>query len=211
MRKTVLLLIACLSLAIVGDAQTKRTAKSVRKAKTTTPAKEPVVPPSANGKFKFDWTKGFVNDADGKDFVVISAPGKSVNDIKSSVISTLSDMYSNPSKVISTLGDNIINLNAHEPKACWYSTEDFVYDYNFNYNIKIECKEGKIKVCSPSISNIIERIYVGFGNYKSSNIDLNKMYSLLHKLKPEFTQTLEDNFNSHITKIITGLSSNSDW
>ena len=102
-------------------------------------------------------------------------------------------------------------MNAHEPKACWYSTEDFVYDYNFNYNIKIECKEGKIKVCSPSISNIIERIYVGFGNYKSSNIDLNKMYSLLHKLKPEFTQTLEDNFNSHITKIITGLSSNSDW
>lgn len=211
MRKTVLLLIACLSLAIVGDAQTKRTAKSVRKAKTTTPAKEPVVPPSANGKFKFDWTKGFVNDADGKDFIVISAPGKSVNDIKSSVVSALSDMYSNPSKVISTLGDNIINLNAHESNACWYSTKDFVYDYNFNYNIKIEYKEGKIKVCSPSISNITERRYAGSGIYDYFTIDLNKMYSLLHELKPEFTKILEDKFNNHVSKIITGLSSNSDW
>ena len=66
-------------------------------------------------------------------------------------------------------------------------------------------------MCSPSISNIIERIYVGFGNYKSSNIDLNKMYSLLHELKPEFTKILEDKFNNHVSKIITGLSSNSDW
>lgn len=52
MRKAVLLLIACLSLAIVGNAQTKRTAKPVSKAKTTTPVKEPIAPPSANGKFK---------------------------------------------------------------------------------------------------------------------------------------------------------------
>ena len=122
-----------------------------------------------------------------------------------------SDMYSNPSKVISTLGDNIINLNAHEPKACWYSTEDFVYDYNFNYNIKIEYKEGKIKVCSPSLSNINERVYVGFGNYKTFNTDLDKLYSLLHKLDPDFTKILEDKFNNHVTQIITKLSSNSDW
>ena len=207
MKRTLLLLTVCLSLSIIGNAQTK---KPIRKTIPQKTVKAPE-PPSANGKFKFDWTKGFVNDADGKDFIVISAPGKSVNDIKSSVISALSDMYSNPNKVISTLGDNIINLNAHEPKACWYSTKDFVYDYNFNFNIKIEYKEGKIKVCSPSFSNITERIYVGFGNYNSSNIDLNKMYSLLHKLNPEFAKTLEDKFNNHVSKIISGLSSNSDW
>lgn len=210
MKRTLLLLAVCLALSVVGNAQTKKPVRKSTQTRTTQPVKTPE-PPSANGKFKFDWTKGFVNDTDGKDFIVISAPGKSVNDIKSSVISALSDMYSNPNKVISTLGDNIINLNAHEPKACWYSTEDFLYDYNFNYNIKIEYKEGKIKVCSPSISNITERIYVGFGNYNSSNIDLNKMYSLLHKLNPDFTKTLEDKFNNHVSKIITGLSSKSDW
>ena len=160
MKRKLLLLVVCLSLSAVGNAQTK---KPVRKTIPNKTVKTPE-PPSANGKFKFDWTKGFVNDADGKDFIVISAPGKSVNDIKSSVVSALSDMYSNPSKVISTLGDNIINLNAHEPRACWYSTEDFVYDYNFNYNIKIEYKEGKIKVCAfPWIAlTLLERLFNDF-------------------------------------------------
>lgn len=211
MKRILIFLVACLSLSLVGNAQTKKPVRKTNQSRVSRPVTKAPEPPSANGKFKFDWTKGFVNDADGKDYIVISAPGKTVNDIKSSVVSALSDMYSNPSKVISTLGDNIINLNAHEPKACWYSTEDFVYDYNFNYNIKIEYKEGKIKVCSPSLSNITERVYVGFGNYKTFDIDLNKMYSLLHKLNPDFTKTLEDKFNSHVSKIVEGLSSNSDW
>ena len=204
MKRTLLLLAICLSFSVVGNAQTR---KPVRK--TTTPeVKKPAIP-SANGKFKFDGTKGFINNKNKKDYIVISAPGKSTTDIKTSVISTLSDMYSNPNKVISTLGDNIINLNAYASDAFYI----IIKIYSFNYNIKIEIKEGKIKVCSPSFSNITERRQSGSYVTGSSTIGVGAMYLLLYETKQpvDFSKILIDKFNSHVSKIITGLSSNSDW
>ena len=52
-----MLLAICLSLSAAGNAQTKKPVRKTAQAKTT---KTPE-PPSANGKFKFDWTKGLVN------------------------------------------------------------------------------------------------------------------------------------------------------
>jgi len=208
MKKTILLLVLCLSFSFVDNAQTR---KPVRK--TTTPEVKKPATPSANGKFKFDGTKGFINDTDEKDYIVISAPGKSTTDIKTSVISTLSDMYSNPNKVISTLGDNIINLNAYASDAFYIVGTEIIKIYSFNYNIKIEIKEGKIKVCSPSFSNITERRQSGSYVTGSSTISVGAMYLLLNETKQpvDFSKILIDKFNSHVSKIITGLSSNSDW
>jgi hypothetical protein len=85
-----MLLAVCLSLSATGNAQTKKPVRKTAQAKTT---KTPE-PPSANGKFKFNWTKGLVNDTDGKDFIVISAQGKPVSDIKSSVLSIFKRCFS---------------------------------------------------------------------------------------------------------------------
>lgn len=208
MKKVLILLAVCLFLPFVGQAQTR---KPVRKA--TPPVTKTVEPPSANGKFKFDWTKGFTNDSDGKDYIIITVPGKSTSEIKSSVVSSLSDMYSNPSKVISTLGDNIINVTGYyAKKTFWSSDGDATTYYNFNYNIKIEIKDGKIKVSAPTISNITGIREIGYYNAGSSNVDLGEFYTSIRLRAPsDYQKIFEKLFNPHITNIVKGLSSDSDW
>lgn len=137
LKKSFLFLVVCLPLSVVGYAQTK---KSVRKTPQTTRTTQPVaktpVPPSANGKFKLDSkVNGIYNDTDGKDFVIITAEGKSASDIKSSIISTLSSMYTNPSNVISTLGDNIINVTAYASDAFIkpFGVTNMYYSFTYNH------------------------------------------------------------------------------
>lgn len=214
LKKSFLFLVVCLSLSVVGNAQTK---KSVRKTPQTTRTTQPVAktpaPPSANGKFKLDSkVNGIYNDTDGKDFVIITAEGKSASDIKSSIISTLSSMYTNPSNVISTLGDNIINVTAYASDAFIKPFGDTNMYYSFTYNIKIEIKDGKIKVDSPSFSNITERSVFMGQTLDISRIDTIKMYMELFLARAKGqAKDFENIFNSHITKIVSGLSSNSDW
>lgn len=214
MKRIIMLLAVCLSLSVVGNAQTKKPVRKTNQTRVSRPVTKAPETPSANGKFKFDWTKGLVNDIDEKDFIVISAPGKSVNDIKSSVVSTLSDMYPNPSKVISTFGDNIINVTGYyADDVFWILENEIVKIYHFNYNIKIEIKEGKIKVGSPAFSNITERRQSGSYVLDRSHIDLTAFFSFLRKSKDSntFCTILTDLFNSHVSKIVEGLSSNSNW
>ena len=210
MKRTLLLLIACLSLSVVGNAQTKKPVRKTTQTRTTQPAAKTPEPPSANGKFKYYYAEGFLNDTDKKDFVVITVPGKSVSDIKSSIVSTLSSMYSNPSKAISTLGDNIINVTAYVSDAFFYSFSDRLQYYSFAYNIKIEIKDGKIKIDSPSFSNMFEKITFMGQTIGTDYIDLKKFYWAISDAKELQQEKIEKIFNSHITNIISGLS-NSDW
>ena len=206
MKRTLMLLTICLSLPVAGNAQIRKPV-----SKTTTTVNEPV-PPSANGKFKLS-VDGLINDTDSKDFVVITAQGKKINDIKSSIVSTLSSMYNNPSKVISTLGDNIINVTATGAFDIANDVGMLYQRYNFTYNIKIEIKDGKIKIDSPSISNINRRD-VGMLSrtvLDSKNMNASNLFADFLEAKAAPIAEFEELFNSHITKIIGGLSSDSDW
>jgi len=210
MKRALLLLAVCLSLSVVGNAQTKKPVRKATQTRTTQPVAKTPEPPSANGKFKYYYAEGFLNDTDKKDFVVITVPGKTVSDIKSSIVSTLSSMYSNPSKVISTLGDNIINVTAYASDAFYYSFSDRLQYYSFTYNIKIEIKDGKIKIDSPSFSNMFEKITFMGQTIGTDYIDLKKFYWAISDAKELQQEKVEKIFNSHITNIISGLS-NSDW
>ena len=209
MKRALLLLAVCLSLSVVGNAQTKKPVRKATQTRITQPVAKTPEPPSANGKFKYYYAEGFLNDTDKKDFVVITVPGKTVSDIKSSIVSTLSSMYSNPSKVISTLGDNIINVTAYASDAFYYSFSDRLQYYSFTYNIKIEIKDGKIKIDSPSFSNMFEKITFMGQTIGTDYIDLKKFYWAISDAKELQQEKVEKIFNSHITNIISGLS-NSD-
>ena len=206
MKKLLMLLAVCLSLSTVGNAQTKKPVKRGTKTVAKT-SKEP----SANGKFKF-CPDGFFHETDKKDYVIITAPGKSVSDIKSSIMSSLSSMYTNPSKVISTLGDNIINVNAYYSDV---TIKDVIYmkHYSFTYNIKIEIKDGKIKVDAPSFSKITElTVPIIPGNSTTERyIETPTLFGILTKAGEMYQAPIEEIINSHISKIVSGLSSNSDW
>ena len=207
MKRIFVLFAVCLSLSIVGNAQTKKPVRRTTKTVVKAPQK-----PSADGMFKF-YPDGLFHETDKKDYVIITAPGKSISDIKSSILSSLSSMYTNPSKVISTLGDNIINVNA-------YASDVFVKDefisykhYNLTYNIKIEIKAGKIKVDAPSFSKITERdVPILPGNRATEKyIETHTLFGILSEAGEEYQTKVEEIINSHITKIVSGLSSNSDW
>lgn len=210
MKKTLMLLVTCLSLTIVGNAQTKRTARPVKKSKMTTPVKETIAPPSANGKFTFNIV-GFYNDLDKNKYVVITAPGKSSSEIKSSVMSSLSSMYSNPSRVISTLGDNIINVNAYTQDAFGKPFAGNTQYYSFYYNIKIEIKDGKIKVDSPSFSSITRKEICRGYIIDTRTVEEYSMLGDLELCDKAQQQKVIALFNAHIDKIVAGLASNSDW
>ncbi len=207
MKKLLMLLSVCLPLSIVSNAQTKKPVK--RNSKTVTKVSKE---PSANGKFIF-YSDGFFNETDKRNYVIITAPGKTVGDIKSSIMSSLSSMYINPSKVLSTIGDNIINVNA-------YASDVIVKDafisfkyYSFIYNIKIEIKNGKVKVDAPSFSKITERdVPILPGNSATEKyIDVYDLYAELSKAGEKYQAKAEKIFNSHISIIVSGLSSKSDW
>ena len=211
MKRTLLLLAVCLSLSAIGNAQTKKPVRKTTQTRTNQSVTKTPEPPSANGKFKYYYAEGFLNDTDNKDFVVIAVPGKSVGDIKSSIVSTLSSMYSNPSKVISTLGDNIINVTAYASDAFQYLFSNVLQHYSFTYNIKIEIKDGKIKIDSPSFSNIcVQKVFMG-ETIGTDYLDIKKFYWALSDAKELEQAKVENIFNLHITKIVSGLSSNSDW
>lgn len=207
MKRLLMLLVVCLSLSIIGNAQTKKPVKRTTKTVTKTPKE-----PSANGKFKF-YSDGFFHETDKKNYVIITAPGKSVSDIKSSIMSSLSSMYTNPSKVISTLGDNIININAYASDVIVKDEFISFKHYSFIYNIKIEIKAGRIKVDAPSFSKITERdVPLLPGNSATEKyIDTYTLYEELTKAGEQYQAKAEEIFNSHISKIVSGLSSNSDW
>lgn len=211
MKKALIILAVSLSLPIVSNAQARSTTRPVKKAQTSTIVKEAIAPPSANGKFKFISRLGFYNDVDEKKYVIISAPGKTAGEIKSSVMSSMSSMYSNPSKVISTLGDNIINVNGFAQNVFEKPFAGNTQYFSFSYNIRIEIKDGKIKLDAPNFSGITRReVYNG---YTIDTRTVNEMDMLGDLASSDEAQQLKVTalFNAHINKIITGLSSSSDW
>lgn len=212
MKSKLILLALCFSMCIIGNAQTRRPAQRTTTPKA--PVKEAIVPPSANGKFKFFRdTEGFYNDTDKNNYVVISAPGKSIGEIKSSIMSSLSSMYSNPGRVISTLGDNIINVNGYAQDAFQKPFAGNIQYFSFNYNIKIEIKDGKIKLDAPTFSNVKRKeIYQGYYTLDTRYVTAEDMLSDLKLFCDETQQEkMAALFNAHINKIVAGLSSNSDW
>lgn len=221
MKRLLMFLVVCLPLFISGNAQTRKpvmktnhtTATRTRttRAKTVRSTKKTSTPPSANGKFHFTYKEGFTNISDGKNYVIITAGGKSASDIKSSVLSSLSDMYTNPNKVISTIGDNIINVNGYARNAFVGQFAGNNVYFSFNYNIKIEIKDSKIKVDAPTFSNITKReVYEG-ETLGIDYIDTDDLYFQLSLVKNKLIEEqVADIFNSHITKIVEGLT-NSNW
>lgn len=186
--------------------------------KATTKVSKPVVetpkpePPSANGKFKCK-TSSFVNASDEKDFVVIAVEGKSASDLKSSVINILSGMFDHPDKVISTVGDNIVMVNSYDATGYTeYTNENgrsYSTSYTYAYSLKIEVKDGKIRVNSPSFSQLKPVLHY-LGKVKTlSTYGEAEFYDTLHKAKAEYK--VENLINSYITKLVQGLSTSDDW
>ena len=79
--------------------------------------------------------------------------------------------------------------------------------YSFTYNIKIEIKDGKIKVDAPSFSKITERtVPIIPGNSTTERyIETQTLFGILAKAGEMYQTPIEEITNSHISKIVSGL------
>lgn len=208
-RIVLLLLLSCVGLQM--NAQTR---KPVRKStKSTTTVKKDTTPkvaaPSANGKFMVVG-ESLLNASDNKDFVVITYEGKTASELKTIVINTLSTMFNHPDKVLQSVGENVIMINSYADKCFTYcGKKGDLTHYSFNYSIKIEVRDGRLRVDAPSFSN-----FMGEFNYLGITKDMGPFGESFFwwAVGEAKAQTkIEDLANVYITKLVNGSSSNEEW
>lgn len=217
--KKFLVLLTAAFIAMPINAQTKSSTrrapvKTTTKKTTSSPKVEEVKPepPSADGLFKVVGNV-FRNETNYKEFIVITADGRNASDLKSSVINIMSSLFDHPDKVISTVGDNIIMVNAYDGTGFTeYETSNgrsYSTSYTYSYSLKIEIKDGKIKVNSPSFSNLQPVLHYLGKDKPLSTYGETEFYESLKKAKAEYK--VEAIMNGYIKKIVDGLSKNDDW
>ena len=217
--KHLFILMAALFVIIPTNSQTKKQirkapAKVVTKKVDTAPKVEETKPepPSADGKFKCIGD-AFKNETNYKQFIVVTATGKNASELKSSIINILSSLFDHPDKVISTVGENIVMVNAYDgtgfTKRETRNGKPSSTSYTYSYSIKIEIKDGKIKINSPSFSNLKATLhYLGQDRFLGT-YDEESFYYAMKEANAE--NKVESLMNSYIDKIVSGLSKNDDW
>ena len=198
----------------------KRNPKKKTPVKTVTakPPKFQIVedempePVSADGKFKVVGNV-FRNETNQKEFIVITAAGKNASELKSSLINILSSLFDHPDKVISTVGDNIVMVNAYDGTGfIEYGTSNgrsYYTSYTYSYSLKIEIKNGKIKVNSPSFYNLQPVLHYLGKEKPLSTYGETEFYESLKKANAELK--VETIMNGYIKNIVDGLLKNDEW
>ena len=167
----------------------------------------------ADGLFKV-YDNAFLNETNNKGFVVISAEGKSSSELKNSVISILSTLFDHPDKVITTVGDNIIMVNAHDANGFSESGineygDAYTNSYTYSYSLKIETKDGRLRINSPSFSKLIGTFHFLGKDRPLGIFGEEEFYKQLKKCKAE--TKVENLINTYINKLVEGLANNDDW
>ena len=83
--------------------------------------------------------------------------------------------------------------------------------FYFSYNIKIEIKDGKIKVDSPNFSTIIRKEVCNGYTTDTRYVEEYDMLGDLELCDKAQQLKVAALINAHIDNIVAGLSSNSDW
>lgn len=104
--------------------------------------------------FKFD-DNGIHSEQDSsKDYVVYEVPEVKASDLKAYAMSAISELYKSPKNVLTTLGDNMIQLETYASSVYSTKVKDDHYRNDFSYSIIIQFKDGKVRYNAPNIKQI---------------------------------------------------------
>ena len=138
-----------------------------------------------------------------KDFVIYVKNGLTVSQLRSKILSKLTELFQSPKDVIKQISDNIIQINGYFSDA--YVSEGYSHDISFNLVIQI--KDNKVRYNKPEISEIIIKNvpYLGI-----AHLDMSKPITELVNDYPS-RQELTNKFNILIRDINKSLDENDDW
>lgn len=86
-----------------------------------------------------------------KDYLVYEVPGLSASELKASTLNTISSMYSSPKDVVTSLSDNMIQLEGYISRAYYSKAGTDFYPVDFTFAWTMQFKDGKIRINIPKI------------------------------------------------------------
>lgn len=169
------------------------------------------VPSNTDGLFKYN-NKKFVNSIDPtKDYIIVKAEGKTVQEIKNSVINSISTLFDHPDKVISTVGDNIVMVDAFASNFFYEYEGTTKIVYSFNYSLKIEIKDNRMKINRPSFSKLIgDMQFIGGRSKHIGPFGESDFFEALGESAVGYSN-LQTLINNIVNKISEGITKEEDW
>lgn len=157
--------------------------------------------------FKFD-NNGIHSEHDfTKNYVVFDFPGISASDLKGYVMAAISELYKSPKDVLTTLGDNMIQLETYASSVFPTKVKDDYYNNDFSYSIIIQFKDGKVRYNAPKIKKIW---ITGVPLLGQLELDMTKpITTLIDDAANRNLTALE--FNTLIKAINNRISTSNDW
>lgn len=161
---------------------------------------------------------GFVDRKDtSKNYIVINFEGKSQQELYDLFLVKFTSLYVSPNNVISGVPNSTISINGISTDGIKFNQ---FYNYNLNYTIVFQFKDGKVRINSMSINKLDN--YIGSPtNYKNvtlqgygrsrfltnrSIFDLNgELYD------KELKEQLEVFYNNLIGRILSAGSDDQNW
>lgn len=162
-----------------------------------------------NRQCKLEFTNdGLVSGQDAsKDYLVYEVPGLTASDLKASVLNTISSMFSSPKDNVTSLSDNMIQLDGYVAEAYYSKAGDALYPVAFTFAWTMQFKDGKIRINIPKIKQIYVTEVPLMGVLK---LDMSKPISVLiseDSDRGKVAYTL----NKFIRAICENAKSSNDW
>ena len=160
-----------------------------------------------NSKCRFSFVTGqFIGCQEASDFVIYEVPGKSASELKTSVYTALSTMYKSPKDVITSISDNMIQLEGYAKGLYRKFTDSASYNRDILFSIIIQFKDGKVRYNIPTI----KQIYTEWPLSGMARLDMTKPLSVLID-DPTSRYKVEFYFNDLISAINKKLNETDNW
>lgn len=142
-----------------------------------------------------------------KDYLVYEVPGLSASELKASTLNTISSMYSSPKDVVTTLSDNMIQLEGYISRAYYSKAGDSLYPVDFSFTWTMQFKDGKIRINLPKIKQIYVTEVPMMGSLR---LDMTKPISVLID-DDSNRRMVTYKLNELISAICKNAKSANDW
>lgn len=140
----------------VRHTSTSLVAKQKAKVKAEAEDREKARISENNTKCYFSFrSDGFVSEQGYDDYVIYLIPEMSSSDLKGSVFTALSSMYKSPKDAITSLSDNMVQLDGYAKDVYIGLIGGTAPSVSLLFNMVIQFKDGKIRYNKPTIKQMI--------------------------------------------------------
>lgn len=152
--------------------------------------------------------EGLVSAQDAsKDYLVYEVPGLTASELKASVLNTISAMYSSPKDAVTSLSDNMIQLDGYAARVYYSKAGNALYPVDFTFAWTMQFKDGKIRINIPKIKQIYVMDVPLIGALK---LDMSKPITVLISEDLDRDMVAYE-LNKFIRAICENAKSSNDW